>query len=155
MGVAAHDGHAGLCEPQLWPHDVNDALFFIAEGMQADAELLAASAQGFDLLSGDRVLDRLVDVQGRGVVVLGCDREVWTAQLTASQAKTFEGLRRGELVNEVKVDVEQVRAAVKAFAFTPGYDVVFPHLFCQGARCACARHSVCPSSIFRDTCRWC
>ncbi len=63
-------------------------------------------------LRRDRVGDRLVDVGGGDVVVLGGDGEVGPAHRAAGQAQPVEGLRRGDLVDEVEVDVEQVGLAV-------------------------------------------
>ena len=62
-------------------------------------------------LARDRVGDGLVDV-GRGdVVVLGGDGEVGPPHGATGQAQPVEGLRRGHLVDEVEVDVEQVGLA--------------------------------------------
>ena len=63
-------------------------------------------------LRRDRVGDRLVDVGRRDVVVLGGDGEVGPAHRAAGQAEPVEGLGRGDLVDEVEVDVEQVGLAV-------------------------------------------
>ena len=62
-------------------------------------------------LARDRVGDRLVDVGGGDVVVLGGDGEVGPAHGAAGQAQAVEGLRAGHLVDEVEVDVEQVGLA--------------------------------------------
>jgi hypothetical protein len=42
-------------------------------------------------------------------VVHGGDVALGTAQLATSEAETFEGLRAGDLVDEVQVDVENRR----------------------------------------------
>ena len=49
---------------------------------------------------------------GRDVVVLGGDGEVGPADGAAVEAQAVEGLGRGDLVDEVEVDVEQVGLAV-------------------------------------------
>ena len=77
--VAADDRHAGLGEPELRADDVDDALVEVAERVQADAELLGVAAQRLDLGAADRVVDRLVPVEGRDVVVLGREGEVGAA----------------------------------------------------------------------------
>jgi uncharacterized NAD-dependent epimerase/dehydratase family protein len=73
--VAAHDRHAGLGQPELRAHHVDDALLRVAERVQPDAELVAVAAQRLDLRARHRVADRQ-QVVGRRVVVLGRDRQV-------------------------------------------------------------------------------
>ena len=68
------------------------------------------------------------DVRGRDVVVLGGDGEVGAADGAAGQAEAVEGLGRGDLVDEVQVDVEQVGLAVGG-----ADDVVVPDLLAQRA----------------------
>ena len=111
VAVAAHDRHAGLGEAELRADDVHDALLDVAERVQPDAELLGVAAQGLDLGARDRVGDRLVPVEGRDVVVLGGQGEVGTAHLPSGEPQAVEGLRAGDLVDEVEVDVEQVGLA--------------------------------------------
>ena len=128
VGVAADDGHAGLGEAELGADDVDDALVDVAQRVQAYAELGGVLAQRLDLGPRDRVGDGLVDVQGRDVVVLGREGEVGSAYRPAGETKPVEGLRRGDLVDEVEVDVEQVRLTLGL-----SDDVLVPHLLCQRA----------------------
>ena len=109
--VAAHDGHARLGQAELRPDDVHDALFDVAHRVQPDAELLAVAPQRLDLGARDRVGDRLVDVDRRHVVVLGGDREIGSAHRAAGEPQTVEGLRAGDLVDEVQIDVDEVGLA--------------------------------------------
>jgi hypothetical protein len=109
VGVAADDGHPGLGESQLGADHVDDALVEVAERVQTYAELLGVAPEGLDLRPADRVLDRLVPVQGRDVVVLGGEGQVGTADGAAGEAQPVEGLGRGHLVDEVQVDEEEVR----------------------------------------------
>jgi hypothetical protein len=74
-----------------------------------DAELGSVGPQRVDLLAGDRIGDRLVDVRGGDVVVLGRQGEVGSTHGASGEAEPVEGLRRGDLVHQVQVDVEQVR----------------------------------------------
>jgi hypothetical protein len=141
--VAAHHGHSGLGQSQLRTHNVHDALLGVTEGMQADTELLAVVAQGLDLGPAGEVGDRLVDVQRRGVVVLGGDGEVRAAQLAAGQAETLEGLRGGHLMDEVEVDVQKVRLGVGAFAVAFAHHVRIPDFLGQ-----CFGHGHLPSMLF-------
>ena len=102
----------GLGQPELRTDDVHDALVGVAQRVEPDAELGAVDAQRLDLGAGDRVGDRQVDVDRGHVVVLGRDRQVGAADRTTCRAKAVEGLRAGDLVDEVEIDVEQVRLAL-------------------------------------------
>jgi hypothetical protein len=65
-------------------------------------------------------------------VVLGGDGQVRPVHGATGQAEPVEGLRAGHLVDEVQVDVDQIRFACGALAAAEGDDVVVPHLLCQG-----------------------
>ncbi|GAA3295692.1 hypothetical protein GCM10020295_23480 [Streptomyces cinereospinus] len=123
MRVAADHRGAGLGQAQLRADDVHDALLDVAQRVQAHAELRAVLAQRLQLGAGHRVGDRLVDVEGGGVVVLGRDGQVETAHPAAALAEAVEGLRAGHLVQQVQIDVEEVGLALGA----PD-DVVVPDL---------------------------
>jgi hypothetical protein len=76
-----------------------------------------------------RLLDALAAIGGRHVVVDDRERLFGMADLAAGHAQTLEGLRRGHLMHEMTVDVEQagaVRIAVD--------DVVVENLVVEGAR---------------------
>ena len=118
VGVAAHDGHAGLGEAELRADDVDDALLDVAERVQPDAELGGVLAQRLDLGARHRVGDRLVPVERRDVVVLGGQGQVRAADRAAGQAQAVEGLRAGHLVDEVEVDEEEVRLARQRYRTT-------------------------------------
>ena len=98
----------GLGEAQLRADDVHDALLDVAERVQPDPELLGVVAQRVDLGARHRVGDRLVPVDRGDVVVLGGQGQVGTAYRTAGQPQAVEGLRGGDLVDQVEVDVEKV-----------------------------------------------
>ena len=141
MTVAADDRHAGLGEAELRSDDVHDALFEIAHRMQPDAELFAVASKRFDLGARDGIGDRLVDVDRRHVVVLGGDGQVGSPDPAAGKPQPVECLRAGHLVNEVKVDVDQVGFAGVARAAAESDDVVVPYLLCHGARPRVGRHT--------------
>ena len=133
MGVAAHDRHAGLGEAQLGANHVDDALVSVTQGVQAHAELLGVLTQRVDLGAARDVRDRLVDVDGRRVVVLGRDRQVGATHLASGEAQALESLGARDFVHEVEVDVEQVGGTILPL----GHDVVAPHLFChRSAHCS-------------------
>ncbi|GAB3984464.1 hypothetical protein GCM10029978_094220 [Actinoallomurus acanthiterrae] len=136
--VAADDRHARLGQAQLRADDVHDALTGVAHRVQADAELRAVLAQRLDLGARHRVGDRLEDVGGRDVVVLGGDRQVRAPDRTVRHAQAVEGLRAGDLVDEVEIDVEDVRLALGA-----PYDVRVVNLVRQ---CS-AHHSTSSGSL--------
>src|SRR5659263_560612 len=115
--------------------DVHDALVGVPQRVQADAELRTVGAQRLDLLAACRLRDGQVDVEGGGVVVLGRDREVRPPHTAPGEAETLEGLGAGDLVDEVQVDVEQVRFTVHAVV----HDVLLPHLLGE-----CAAHLILP-----------
>ena len=123
VAVAAHDRHPREREPLLGTDHVDDAGAGVPHRVEADAELLAVGGEHLDLLLRDRVGDRLIDVQGRHVVVHRRHGEVGAAHGATVQAQAVEGLRRGDLVDEVEVDVEEVGLTVGA-----ADDVPFPHL---------------------------
>ena len=108
VAVAAHDGHARQRAPLLGSDDVHDALPGIAHREVDDAELLGVLAQHLHLPGRDRVGDRLIDVGGRHVVVLGCHGEIGPPHRPTRQPQPVERLRAGDLVHEVQVDVQQV-----------------------------------------------
>ena len=101
--------------------------------MQPDAELVAVAAQRLDLSARNRIHDRLVDVDGRHIVVFGRDRQVRAAHGTTGEPQPVEGLRAGHLVNQMQVDVDEVGLTCPALSGSGNDDVVVPHLFGHGA----------------------
>jgi hypothetical protein len=59
-------------------------------------------------------------------VVLSGERQLRTAYRATSLPQAVKGLRTGHLVDEVKIDEEQI-----GLAFGGSYDVVVPHLLTQ------------------------
>src|SRR6266550_894583 len=107
MGVAADDQHAGLGQPELRPDDVDDALAPAADLVEGDPRLPAVLGQDLHLLAGELVGRPHAAPRG-DVVVHGRDGEVRPPDLASGQAQPFEGLGRGDLVNEVEIDEQQV-----------------------------------------------
>ena len=98
----------GLGQAELGSDDVHDALLDVAERVQAYAELLGVLAQGLDLGARDRIGDRLVPVERGDVVVLGRQGEVGTTHGAPREAESFERLGRGDLVDQVQVDEQEI-----------------------------------------------
>ena len=78
--------------------DVVDALIRIAQRVDRHAELLTVLAQLLDLGAGRRIRNGKINVEGRGVVILGGEGLIGVADRAAGQTKSFEGLRAGNLV---------------------------------------------------------
>ena len=129
VAVAAHDRHPRLGESLLRPDDVHDALTGVAHGIEADAKLFAVGAEDLHLLGRDRVLQGLVEPDGGHVVVHRRHREVGPADGAARHAQPVEGLRRGDLVHEVEVDVEELGLALRRM-----HDVAIPDLLTESLR---------------------
>ena len=132
MAVAANDRHAWLREALLRSDDVDDALVDAVDREVRDPEFPDVALEHVDLqlrlVIGDTG-DTGRPVSGRNVVVGDRHRRVGPANLAAGELEPFEGLRRRDLVDQVKIDVDQVGA----FALR-GDDVAFPDLVEQRAR---------------------
>ena len=126
MTVSADDGHPGLGQTELGADDVDDALLGVAHRIDLDTELCTVAAQGLDLGQAHRVGDRTRG--GRDVMVLGGQRQLGATHLAAAEPQAVEGLRTGDLVDQVEIDVEDVRLAVGA-----ANHMVRPNLFGQRA----------------------
>ena len=107
--VAADDGHAGLGDAQLGADHMHDALPRGADRVGRDAELLAVALERLHLNSAQMVRDlgRHGGAVGGHVVVGSRKGAIRATDLAAGKPETVEGLRRGDLVHEVQVDVEQ------------------------------------------------
>ena len=127
VAVAADDRHAGLGEAQLRADDVDDALVGVTHRIEADAELLAVAAQRLDLDLRHGVGDRAR--RRRDVVVLGGEGEIGAAHRATGESQAVERLWARHLVQEVEVDVEEVRLPLG-----PSHDVCVPDLL---GECAC------------------
>ena len=68
-------------------------------------------------------------VRGGDAVIRGGDGQVGTADFEAALAQTLEGLRRGDFMHQVQVDVEQ-RGRARLFVDYVGV----PEFFDDGAR---------------------
>ena len=110
VAVAADDGHARLGESEFGADDVHDALVGRVHVEQRDAEFLAILLQRLDLEGGNRVGDGSAARLGRNIVVDRGDRPVGLAHPASGRAQAVEGLRRGDLVDQVQVDIEKRQA---------------------------------------------
>ena len=95
--------------------------------MQAYAEFLAVLLERGQLQRAGLVGVRLIDVDGRGVVVLGGNELVNVTRLASRQPQTLERLRACDFVHKHQVDVQQIGRSVIALA----YQMIGPDLFGQ------------------------
>ena len=125
VAVAAHDGHARLREAELRPDDVHDPLAPAAGRVERDAELGAVPLERLELRFREQIRDRPL-LRGH-VVVHRRDRQVGATHGASGHPEAVEGLRRGDLVDQMEVDEEQRRLAGGL-----GDDVAFPDLVEEG-----------------------
>ena len=129
VAIAADDGHAGLREALLGSHHVHDALFIARQIVETDAEVGAVLFHLRELGRAD--LDRRIgQVARRGGrrVVHGRDGQIRPADFEPAVAQRLEGLRRGDFVTQVQIDVDQ-----RGGAGFLGDDVAVPDFFDDGA----------------------
>ena len=81
------------------------------------------------LLGRHRVGHRLIDVDGGHVVVGGGDGQIGSVDRPAFQPEPLEGLRRGDFVDQVKVDEQDVGFVGRALMD----HVAVPDFFREGA----------------------
>ncbi|MGX1066289.1 hypothetical protein AB7M39_005654 [Bradyrhizobium diazoefficiens] len=129
VAVTADDGGAGQGEALLGADDVDDALALVELVVIFDAEFPGIVGQRLDLLDALRIRIRLGAVGGRHVVVDDGERLLGRVDLAPGRAQTFERLRRGHLVHQMAVDIEQAGAIV---GFV--HQMVVPDLVVQGGR---------------------
>ena len=109
--VAAHDGHPRQRGALLGPDHMHDALAGVEKRKIGLGAVLAhVRVQRLHLGARDRVLDALVPVAGRRVVVGGGDDGVDAPGPPAGELQALEGLRAGDFVHQVPVDVDERRA---------------------------------------------
>ncbi len=129
VAVAADQRDARQGEALLGTDDVDDALPLVELVVVFEPEQLGVLGQILDLGGALRVRIGQRAVGGRDVVVDHQQRLLRRAHLAARQAQPLEGLRRGHLVDEVAVDVDQA-GAVRLLV----HQVVFPDLVVEGTR---------------------
>src|SRR4029453_7955301 len=126
MRVAADHGQPGLGQSELRADDVHYALIKITKAVDANPELARVVAEGVDLSPRYRISDWPVDIQRGRVVVLCRESQIRPAYLPPGLPQAIESLWAGHLMDEVKINEEQI-----GLAFGGPYDVVVPHLLAQ------------------------
>jgi hypothetical protein len=128
--VAAHDGHAGLGQPQLRADDVDDPLLRRAEAVDRDPELGTVRLELGDLGRGHRVEDGQGAWVRRHAVVGGRDGLSGPPDGQLPLAQAGERLGAGDLMDEVQVDRQDRRGARLLRD-----DVLVPDLLDDGSWC--------------------
>ncbi|MNM67158.1 hypothetical protein D3C81_786780 [compost metagenome] len=151
VAVAADDGHARLGEALLRCDDMHDAATGRGHVEQLDAVLGAVLRQHVDLrfggLAGIGELAVGACRRGRRGVIHRRLGAVGTTRLQAALAQFGEGLRRGDFVDQVQVDVQHGGCAV-------GFgddDVRVPQFVVQGFGCGahCLFRCLCVAALKR------
>ena len=109
--VAADDGHAGLRESLFGTHDVHDALLVAGQVVKTNAEVGAILFHLIELGFADGVENRQVVRRGGRGVIHGRDGQVRPADFQAAVAQRLEGLRGGDFVAQVQIDINQTGRA--------------------------------------------
>src|SRR5437879_5714510 len=86
---------------------MDDALAVATDAVEADAELGAVLLELRDLLGGDLINDGKRAIRRRNAVVEGGNSQIAAADFEPALAQSLEGLRGRDLVDQVKVDIEQ------------------------------------------------
>ena len=140
VAVATDHGLSRLRDTKLRSDDVHDAALGVAQRQQFDTELGAVGLKLGDL--GSRRFDRdrcaaedLLGARGRGVIHR-CQRQVGSADLEALLAQHRKGLRRGDLMCQVQINVQDRRRIGRL-----GYDLVPRPDFLK----QCSHQRSCPS----------
>ncbi len=137
--ITADHRHTRLGQAQLRPHDVHDALLHVTHRVQPHTELRTVSAQRVDLSPGHLISDRQLDVGGGHVVILSRDRQIGSADRPAGQSQAVEGLRAGDFVHQVQVDIQQIRRRVGR-VFTAAAATWMNYVSVPDLRGKCASH---------------
>ena len=114
VAVAANNCHTRLGESHFGTDHVHDSLLSRADIEQLNAEFLAVAAQGFNLLSGDRILNAQALIHRGGYIVVdGGSGQLGAPDFAPGGAQTLKGLRRGDFVDEMQINIERRRLALR------------------------------------------
>ncbi len=131
--ITADDGGAGQSEALFRADDMHHALAFVVHLEIGDAELGAVIFQRLHLNAAGFVFDALQAVFGGGHVVVGHGQgEFRVAHFAAGGAQALEGLRAGDFMHQVAVDIEQARAVVLLVHQMGGEDFIEEGLWFVG-----------------------
>jgi hypothetical protein len=107
VGVAADDGRAGERKSLFRADDVDDPLADVVHTEQCNTEVSAVVFKSLDLFGADGIGNTETAVCCRDIVVRDRERRGWAARTAPGQFQPFEGLRRGDLMDQLPIDVQQ------------------------------------------------
>ena len=129
VAVAANDRGAGQRESLLGSDHMHDALANIALVEIFDAEFACVPRERIHLRAALRVVDALGAIGGGDVVVDDRERLSRRMHLAVGKAQALEGLRGGDFVHQMPVDIEKAGAVLLRVD-----QMVVPDLVVKGAR---------------------
>ena len=129
VAVAAHQRDARQREALLGADDVDDALPLVELVVVFEIEELGVLREIGDLRRALRIGIGLGAIRGRHVVIDHQQRLLGRANFSAGKPQPLERLRRGDLMDEVPVDIDQAGAVGLLVD-----QVVFPDLVVEGTR---------------------
>ena len=109
VAIAADDGYAWLGQAQLRADHVHNALLRRIHIEQGHAEFFAVLLQRLNLARRDGIGNRRTAWFGGNVVIHGRDCALGLPHFAARRAKAVERLRRGHLVHQMQIDIQQRR----------------------------------------------
>tara|TARA_Y100000588_G_scaffold240864_1_gene254739 strand:- start:834 stop:1388 length:555 start_codon:yes stop_codon:yes gene_type:complete len=127
MAIATDNRHARLTKSLLWTDNVNNALPGIIDVVEGDAKLRTVRPESFYLLDGERIIPYLIAPLGWNIVVNGSQSAIGTANRSPSYPERLKCLGGSHLVNEVKVNIEEI-----GNAFLAADEVLFPNFLGYG-----------------------
>ncbi len=154
VAVAADQRGAGQREALFGPDNMHDPLPRIERIDIGHAELGDIAPQRRELAGAGRVRDRQrvaggIDARrGRQIVIGHREGKVGAAHRAIGRAEAGKGLRAGDFVDEVPIDIDQAGAIVPALD-----DMVGPDLLVQGAGFTRHAHALiesCADASFED-----
>jgi hypothetical protein len=117
VAITTDHGLAGLGRPQFGSDHVHDTAVLTFEAFQGDTELVAVVDHLANLPGSRRLRDNIQVAQGRHRyrrrgVIHGGQGQVRATHRQAALTQDIEGLRRGDFVDQVQVDVQHRRVGV-------------------------------------------
>ena len=114
MRIAAYHGHAGLRQALFGSDDVDYALANILDGDIRHTKVGNVLPQRIKLETALVIFHHRQPVgRGRHVVVWHRESAFRAAYFAPRQSQTFKGLRAGDLVDQVAIDVDDRRAVLR------------------------------------------
>ena len=107
MRIAADYRHAGQGQPLFRPDHMDNPLPLVEAIKQTHPELGTIPFQRFHLRTGDRVGNAAFRVQRRHIMIRHRLNRRGTPRRALCFAQTVERLRRGHLVHQMPVDIQQ------------------------------------------------